>query len=239
MTMNLQRRDTASRPSFVRRYAADNSRPAVGEALRDIAVRVLAPAVVLLALILGLGFVIVGPLGGLQSENAISKSIAESRSSLWNSVTAVWSHIGNTEIVIGVCVVVVAAVWWRTKQWWYAVVPAIAIAVQASVFVAASAIVGRDRPDVDKLDPAPPTSSYPSGHVGASTALYLTLALMAQRIEQAWLRRLVTTVCVVVPFLVAFARLYRGMHHLSDIAVGALNGIVCALLAWNYLRRPA
>ncbi|OFE16256.1 phospholipid phosphatase [Humibacillus sp. DSM 29435] len=237
MTTNVKRRDTDSRPSFVGRYAADDSRPAVGEALRDVAVRVLAPAVALFALILGLGFVIVGPLGGLKSENALSKTIAESRTSLWNSVTAVWSHIGNTEIIIGVCVVVVVAVWWRTKQWWYAVVPAIAIAVQASVFVAASAIVGRDRPDVDKLDPAPPTSSYPSGHVGASTALYLTLALMAQGIQRAWLRRLVTTVCVVVPFLVAFARLYRGMHHLSDIAVGALNGIVCALLAWNYLRR--
>ena len=237
MTTNLQRRDATSGAGFVRRYQADDSRPAVGEALRDLAVRVLAPAVVLFAVILGLGFLIVGPLGDLKSETALSKSIAESRTSLWNSVTAVWSHIGNTEIVIGVCVVVVAMVWWRTKQWWYAVVPAVAIAVQASVFVAASAIVGRDRPDVDKLDPAPPTSSYPSGHVGASTALYLTLALMAQRIEHAWLRRLVTTVCVIVPFLVAFARLYRGMHHLSDIAVGALNGIVCALLAWNYLRR--
>ena len=237
MMTNLQRRDTASHPSFVRRYAADDSRPAVGEALRDVAVRVLAPAVVLFAVILGLGFLIVGPLGDLKSENALSTSIAAARTSLWNSVTAVWSHIGNTEIVIGVCVVVVAIVWWRTKQWWYAVVPAIAIAAQATVFVAASAIVGRDRPEVDKLDQAPPTSSYPSGHVGASTALYLTLALMAQRIERAWLRRLVTTVCVVVPFLVAFARLYRGMHHLSDIVVGALNGIVCALLAWNYLRR--
>ena len=30
----------------------------------------------------------------------------------------VWSHIGNTEIVIGVCVVMVALIWWRTKQWW-------------------------------------------------------------------------------------------------------------------------
>lgn len=223
--------------SLAQRYAVDESRPEVGSALRDLALRVLAPAVVLFAVILGIGFAIVGPLGDLKAENSLSQGVADGRTSLWNSVTAVWSHIGNTEIIIGVCVVAVALVWWRTKQWWYAVVPAIAIAVQASVFVAASAIVGRDRPDVEKLDPAPPTSSYPSGHVGASTALYLTFALMAQRIERAWLRRLVTVVCVVVPFLVAWARLYRGMHHLSDILVGALNGVVCALLAWHYLRR--
>lgn len=222
---------------FVRRYDLDPSEPSVGEALRDFAVRALAPAVMLFAVITGLGFVIVGPLADLPSENSISEGVADSRTALWNSVTAVWSHIGNTEIVIGVCVVAVALVWWRTKQWWFAVVPAIAIAVQASVFVAASAVVGRERPEVDKLDQAPPTSSYPSGHAGASTALYLTFALMAQRIERVWLRRLVTAVCVVVPFLVSFARLYRGMHHLSDIVVGVLNGIVCALLAWGYLRR--
>ena len=40
-----------------------------------------------------------------------------------------------------------------------------------------------------------------------------------------------------MPLLVGYARLYRGMHHLSDVLVGAVNGVVCMLLAWNYLRR--
>lgn len=223
--------------TLVNRYERDGSRPSVGSALRDLALRALGPAVVLFGAILGLGFLIVGPLGDLPAESGISRSVQAGRAPTWDSVTAVWSHIGNTEIIIGVCLVAVALLWWRTKQWWYAVVPLIAIAVQASVFVAVSAIVGRDRPEVAHLDPAPPTSSYPSGHVGAATALYLTFALMAQGIERAWLRRLVTVVCVVIPFLVAYARLYRGMHHLSDVAIGALNGILCALLAWLYLRR--
>ena len=126
-----------------------------------------------------------GPLGDLPSEDDLSKSVADGRTELWNSITMVWSRIGNTEIIIGVCVIVVALVWWRTKQWWYAVVPALAIAAQASVFVAATTITGRDRPTVEHLDPAPPTSSYPSGHMGAATALYLTFAMMAQRIETA------------------------------------------------------
>ncbi|HYQ33237.1 MAG TPA: phosphatase PAP2 family protein [Lapillicoccus sp.] len=223
--------------TFVHRYELDSSRPSVGSALRDFAVRALAPALVLFAAIVGVGFLIMGPLGGLPAENDLSKSVASGRTELMNSVTMVWSHIGNTEIVIGVCVIAVALIWWRTKQWWYAVVPAIAIAIQASVFVAATAIADRPRPTVQHLDPAPPTSSYPSGHMGASTALYLTFALMAQRIETAWLRRLVTAVCVIIPLLVGYARLYRGMHHLLDILVGMVNGIVCALLAWNYLRR--
>jgi membrane-associated phospholipid phosphatase len=223
--------------TFIHRYDLDRSRPSVGSALRDAALRVLVPTVVLFAAIVGIGLLITGPLGDLKSENSISKSLADGRTSLWNSITAVWSHIGNTEIVIGVCLIAVAVIWWRTKEWWYAVVPLLAIAAQASAFVGATAVVGRQRPTVPHLDPAPPTSSYPSGHMGASTALYLTFAVMAQRIENVVLRRIVTIVCVIVPFLVGFARLYRGMHHLSDVIVGALNGIVCMLLAWHYLRR--
>jgi undecaprenyl-diphosphatase len=120
-----------------------------------------------------------------------------------------------------------------------AVIPAIAIALQATVFVIATAVVGRARPHVAHLDPAPPTSSYPSGHVGAATALYVSFALLAQRIQPAPLRRVLTVLFLLVPVLVAWARLYRGMHHLSDIGVGAVNGLICALLAWAYLSRRA
>ena len=223
--------------AFLTRYTDDRSTPSVGEALRDLALRVLLPAVVLWLAIVGVGKLIEGPLGGLEGESAINKDLQNGRTPLWDNVTAVWSHIGNTEIVIGVCVVMVGLIWFLTKQWWVAIVPAIAIAVQATVFVVATAVTGRDRPEVEHLDPAPPTSSYPSGHVGASTALYFTLAAMCQRISNPVLRRVLTVVCLVIPFLVAYARLYRGMHHLSDVVVGFLNGLTCAILAWLYLRR--
>jgi len=44
-------------------------------------------------------------------------------------------------------------------------------------------------------------------------------------------------VCSVIPFLVAYARMYRGMHHLSDVIIGAVNGLVCAGLAAGCLVR--
>ena len=62
--------------TFVHRYELDSSRPSVGSALRDIAVRALAPALVLFAAIVGIGFLIMGPLGGLPAENDLSKSVA-------------------------------------------------------------------------------------------------------------------------------------------------------------------
>ncbi len=223
--------------AFLTRYTDDRSTPTVKEALRDLGKRVLLPAVVLWLVIVGIGKIIEGPLGSLQSESSINKALQDGRTATMDSVTAVWSHIGNTEIVIGVCVVMVGVIWFLTKQWWVALIPAIAIAVQATVFVIATAVTGRPRPEVEHLDPAPPTSSYPSGHVGASTALYFTLAAMCQRISNPVLRWVLTVICLVIPFLVAYARLYRGMHHLSDVVVGFLNGLTCAILAWLYLRR--
>ena len=60
---------------------------------------------------------------------------------------------------------------------------------------------------------------------------------MALRIRNPVLRDAVVSVCLAIPFLVATARLYRGMHHVSDVVVAIANGLVAALLAWCWLRR--
>ena len=221
-------------PHLARRTGPD--RPT---AVRGVLFRLLAPGILLWLAIIGFGRALTGPLKGWdRSESALNRWLQESRDRPWDFVTSLWSHVGNTEVIIGVCLVTVVALWWRTRRWWFAVIPAIAISLQASVFVAAAAVTGRVRPDVPHLDPAPPTSSYPSGHVGASVALYASLAIMATRIERTWLRRAVIGVCSVIPVLVAYARLYRGMHHLSDVVVGAVNGLVCAALAARCLLSP-
>lgn len=223
--------------TFLHRYELDTSAPTRKEAWRDFAVRVLLPAVALWAVIVGVGFLITGPLGNLPGEAAVNEWFVEQRTETLDAVTAVLSAIGTTEFIIGACVLFVALFWWRTKQWWLAIVPPQAIAVQAIVFMTAALVVGRERPDVEKLDESPPTSSYPSGHTGASTAFYVVLAMLAQRIQHRALRIVVTVVCLLVPLAVGTARLYRGMHSLSDVTMGLLNGLVCAFLAWNYLRR--
>ncbi len=207
-------------------------------AVRGILLGALAPGILLWLTIAALGKLLTGPLVGWnRSESNLNRALQDTRDRAWDSATAFWSHIGNTEIIIGVALVVVALVWWRTRRWWFAVIPAIAISLQAATFVAATLVIGRPRPDVPHLDPAPPTSSYPSGHVGASTALYASLAIMATTIERTRLRRAVIGVCSVIPALVAYARLYRGMHHLSDVVVGAINGLFCAALAAHCLLR--
>ena len=221
----------------LQRWERDPSRPTVKAALSDFGRRALLPIVPLWALVVGTGFLIVGPLHSLPEEDAVNEAFASERTPLLNTVTSVLSNIGGTLFIISACLVAIVVLWWRTRQWWLAVVPGIAVALQALVFITSSAIVGRGRPDVEPLDVAPPTSSFPSGHTGASTAFYLTMAMLAQRIRRPALRWAATIACVLVPLLVATARLYRGMHSPTDVAIGFLNGIACALIAWHYLRR--
>lgn len=215
-------------------------RPDAKTALLSLARRVLPWAVLAWGVLMGVGWLIVkGPLAGvINREGALNTELAEDRTGLWNRITMYMSHIGNTEYVIAVAVLVALILWWRTRRWWYAVVPIIAISFQATTFVLSTNLIGRARPEVTHLDPAPPTSSFPSGHVGAATALYVTFALMAQRIAHPVWRRLVTVLLVLVPVVVAYARLYRGMHHPIDVAFGALNGLAGAAVAWTWLATP-
>ena len=222
--------------AFLDRYR-DETPPTVKGAWSDFVHRAFLPALVLWLVVAGVGFVITGPLGGWPAEASVNGALQEHRTPLLDRLTYIWSASGDVPPMTVACVLIGAFIWWRTGTWWIGVLPGIALALEAFVFLTTSLIVGRGRPEVEHLDDAPPTSGYPSGHVGASVAFYLTLALLARRIRHRALRWPVIVVCLAIPVLIAFARLYRGMHHPSDVAMGAVNGLTCVILAWGYLRR--
>ncbi|ROS75337.1 phosphatase PAP2 family protein [Cellulomonas sp. PhB143] len=223
--------------TFVHRYELDPSRPTGREVARDVVVRGVLPAAALWALVTGVGLLIVGPLGDLRGEDSVDRWFAAHRTSALTPVSTVLSGAGMTQTVIAITVIAALLLWWRSRQWWFALVPALAVSLQAVVFFFAAAVVGRGRPEVSHLDDSPPTTSYPSGHTGASAALWFTLAMLAQRITHPALRWVATVVCVLMPFLVATARLYRGMHAPTDVTMALLNGALCMVVAWAYLRR--
>jgi membrane-associated phospholipid phosphatase len=71
--------------------------------------------------------------------------------------------------------------------------------------------------------------SFPSGHVGASTAFFGVLLIARRRIGFA---------CLAIPVLIGFSRMYIGAHYLSDVVCAAVLGILCALLVAYFLFRP-
>lgn len=216
--------ESAASPS----YAVREPRPTLGDVVSSLARRAVVPGLVSALVLFAIGWLIMGPLGGLTAEEEISKSAARGRTAAMDQVTHVWSSSTDTFTAIGLGIAFSLAVWALSRRWWWGLAPIAALTLESSVFVPVTNIVDRPRPDVLFLDAAPPTSSFPSGHTAAAFALYLTLALLAARIPWRLPRLVVQVACVVCPFLVAYARLYRGMHHLSDIVIGALFGIWCA-----------
>jgi undecaprenyl-diphosphatase len=78
----------------------------------------------------------------------------------------------------------------------------------------------------------PDSYSFPSGHAMAASALYVTLALIAAAAERrTGPRRLLIASGVAVALLVAWSRVYLGVHYLSDVIGGLLVGTAGAIVA--------
>src|SRR6185436_15448005 len=157
--------------------------------------------------------------GLTSADRGVSRWFYRDRTPTLNEVTHVGSMLSDTTtaIVVTAALVIVLRLW--LGRWREPIVVLTCILGELFIFLLVTATVHRSRPTVPHLDPAPPTSSFPSGHTGASTALYLSLIFFASRIERVWLRNTLVTVFAAIPLLVAYARLYRGMHHVTDVLV--------------------
>jgi undecaprenyl-diphosphatase len=90
---------------------------------------------------------------------------------------------------------------------------------------------------VPRLDHLPVNASFYSGHTGASVAVYCGIALLLTSwIRSAGIRTAVWLVAIAIPVLVAVSRMYRGMHHPTDVAAGALVGIGTLVVALTAAR---
>jgi undecaprenyl-diphosphatase len=162
--------------------------------------------------------------------------LADHRTALRTDISFWLSGIGDV-YAIPALVAVTTLVAVIMRKWRAAAFIVTAIALEAATYRVATLAIDRQRPHVGRLDDLPVNDSFYSGHTAASVAVYCGIALLVtSRLRSAALRAAVWLVAIVIPLLVALARMYRGMHHPTDVTAGLLVGIGCIVVALTAAR---
>jgi membrane-associated phospholipid phosphatase len=193
-----------------------------------------ACAAIMVALLVATGYLIAKVFhdDGLgRADAALARGFAANRTPDLDRLTRFLTFAAETATITALAVGTVAltALLWR--RWREPMLVAAAVAGEVAIFLLVTLLVERGRPPVPHLDEAPPTSSFPSGHVAAAICMYGALAILAnERASSALVRRLFLALALLVPLAVAVSRVYRGMHYVTDVLGGVALGV-----AWLYL----
>ena len=166
----------------------------------------------------------------------LQRLVVEHRVGVLNPLFEGLSLVGSFGIVWLVLAVVLAG--FSLRRPWLLLRVAIAILLAEMVSGLLKAELARDRPPVAHPDPealvrVPVTHSFPSGHATVSFACATVLALAVPRL--AW-------PLFALAALVAFSRVYVGVHYPADVLAGAILGVGLGILvrvAGRLLRRVA
>jgi membrane-associated phospholipid phosphatase len=185
----------------------------------------------------GIGLLITHQLGALTRwDDDVVRSFADNRTSALNHWTSYATKVADT---FGILIVLVAAtiVLLVLRHRWEALFLVLALCLELATFLTVNTVVDRPRPAGPRLGSLPSTSSFPSGHTAAMIALYGGLAVLVNAELRAWIVRIVAwIVALLAATAIGLARVYRGMHHPSDVIAGALLGFAVLAVAFVAMR---
>ncbi len=172
--------------------------------------------------LLGEEFVFDAAIGRL--EHDWTNWIAEHRVAVLDTLAATGSSFTDTWTVIGVAFGA-SSMLWLTRNHRHALLLPVGLALELTVFLTVSTIIGRERPDVTPLGSVPSTFSFPSGHVAAGVVLYGGLALITASLTRSRnVTRAAAIGATIAVVCVASSRVYEGVHHPTDVIGGAAMG---------------
>jgi membrane-associated phospholipid phosphatase len=170
-------------------------------------------------------------------DDAFPRWLQTFRTPALDHVSWLWSKAGDTHAILAISLVFcpLALALWR--QWRPVLFVVLAMFGELTLFLVSAAATGRPRPAAEHLDGTLPTSSFPSGHIAATLCLWISIALICMGRTDRWWRWLFLVPAVVMPIGVAVSRMYRGMHHPTDV-LGALLLTACWLSVLWWTVRP-
>jgi undecaprenyl-diphosphatase len=124
----------------------------------------------------------------------------------------------------------------RARRWHAMVTVLVCVGGGLALNVLMKLAFRRPRPMLDDPLLTLETYSFPSGHVLGSTLVYgLFVVLVFRRTRRLHWRLLSVVGALAAIALVAFTRMYLGVHYLSDVIAGFLEGVVWLALCLGAL----
>ena len=148
----------------------------------------------------------------------------------------------HSTIAVSCYSAVVAICFVHARQWRRLVTLAVCMAGGLALNVAMKLAFHRARPVFDQPLLTLSSYSFPSGHVVGSTIMYgLAVAWVFTRTRRLAWRALAIGTAALAIALVAFTRLYLGVHYLTDVGAAFLEGVawlaLCGVALSEYWRR--
>jgi undecaprenyl-diphosphatase len=156
-------------------------------------------------------------------DRSLQNWVVDNRPGLLDPLFEGLSLIGSFGILWLLVALAISGFSWSRPWLWTRV--ALAILLAESLSGALKHAFERDRPPVARPIPeplleAPTTYSFPSGHATVSFACATVLALAVPRLA---------VPLYVLAALVAFSRVYVGVHYPGDVLAGAVLGVLVAI----------
>lgn len=163
--------------------------------------------------------------------DTIAKLISPSMTAILKVVT----YGGSFPLLCGLALLLVILPPTRKK---YGFPVALTAVVSAIVNLILKQIFRRQRPDILRLV-TELGYGFPSGHTQSCTAFFIALALIILvTVKNKKVLIPSFALCILIPLIVGFSRVYLGVHHAGDILAGWTIGVFVALavnILWQAL----
>lgn len=195
--------------------------------------------VAITVLLLAAGFAVTHAGALTRWDDHVNAWFAARRTPQANDLSRYATHLANTAGIVVVGIVVSGVAWLRLRGR-RALLLVLGLPLELATFLTVNYTVRRPRPAVRHLGSTPSTFSWPSGHVAATFVLYGGIALLVAMATRRLLARAAAwLVAAALTTGVAWSRVYRGEHHLTDVVAGVLLGVGALAAATLAVRAAA
>lgn len=170
----------------------------------------------------------------IRFENWVYAEAVEHMNPFLTNIIRIITHLGDPIIVTSITILLVIIPKTRKKVGYPM---AAAVIVSEALNLILKEIFARERPNILQLVNET-TYSFPSGHAMINITVYTMLGIFAIKyIRSKKIKIPVIIMCIIMPLIISFSRVYLGVHYAGDVLGGMLLGFAVTVFIYALLKK--